>query len=206
MIRFISIFYLLVLLSLSHDQAVCAEDPIARAPTSSANNSVIKSALGFEVKYTMDKSINNSINFKIDYNQSTIANKPRVAALKTGEILIDAIDFSTVGMKHLFPFNITKDMKGIPTVARMQPFMIISKTSREGYILLDPQKKLFYYSGYVLGTDAWEKLAPGEALKDSFCKASTQSDLCSVQNKAEISLMKAADPNKNLPVLVQIPD
>jgi len=156
---------------------------------------VVKSLLGLEVKF---------LNKTVNYPGLTIVNDPRYQALTPNEKLVDALRFqSPQGPAYFLLIAIAKNSNGSPLIVPGK-FNLVQNTAQGGLVLKDTHERLFYYSGYMIATPAWQSLTPGQMLQDQFCKAPNQMGNCSPQNTVKVVLKKPVDPNKDIPFLTLV--
>jgi len=156
---------------------------------------VVRSLLGLEVKF---------LNKTVNYPGLTIVNDPRYQALTPNEKLVDALRFqSPQGPAYFLLIAIAKNSNGSPLIVPGK-FNLVQNTAQGGLVLKDTHERLFYYSGYMIATPAWQSLTPGQMLQDQFCKAPNQMGNCSPQNTVKVVLKKPVDPNKDIPFLTLV--
>jgi hypothetical protein len=156
---------------------------------------VIRSLLGLEVTF---------LKGNINYPGPQIVNDIRYQALTGNERLVDSIKFQPPRAPlFLILIAIGKTPNGTPAIVPGK-FDIVRKTDQEGFVLTDSNRRIFYYSGYILETPAWKNVGPGQTLVDKFCKQPVPMNACAPQNVVTVNLKKNSDPKKDIPILALI--
>ncbi|MCE3230415.1 MAG: hypothetical protein K0R52_343 [Alphaproteobacteria bacterium] len=156
---------------------------------------VIKSSLGLEVKF---------LHGNVSYPGPAVINDPRYKALTLNEKLVDALKFQPMqSPPFLLLVAIAKNPTGEAIIVPGK-FDVVDKTEQGGFVLKDTHDRLFYYSGYVLTTPAWGSLAPGQTLRDKFCKKPVPMVMCPNGSVVNIMLKKPLDSAKDIPLLAFI--
>jgi hypothetical protein len=159
------------------------------------NVQIIKSLLGVQVTFFKGN---------INYAAQNLMQDPRYQALASNEKLVDAIRFQPFqSLPYLLLVAIAKTASGAPKGVPGK-FNIVRETEKGGLLLKDESGRLYYYTGYLLATQQWKDMYPGQSLQDRFCKNLDQMAFCSTQNAVSINLAKPNNPDKDIPLLTLI--